>query len=84
MGHVWIIVHHYDRGSDEVSLEGAYTSLEKAMDAFAKEFPSYKPSPEVIEEMDGHEYPPNDWWYYADIDWTDGCDRAMIIHQEVN
>ena len=41
-------------------------------------------APEVMEEMDGNEYPPNDFWYYSDLDWTDGCDRAMIIHQEVN
>ena len=83
MGNVWVIVHHYDRGSDEVSLEGAYSSLEKALEAFKEKFPHYQMSEEFL-DSDQESYTPDYFWYYSDLDWTDGSDRAMIIHQEVN
>jgi len=75
---VYVIVEHYDRGSDEVNVAGVYSDWGKAAVALLNDFPGY-----TIIEGDEPE-PGSDClniWHYADGD--DSADRVMIVEQEV-
>jgi hypothetical protein len=80
---VYVIVEHYDRGSDEVNIHGVYSSYGHAMDAIKSSYPGYGPDPE---DFIGEDMPTDlsDIWLYADPSDASYSDRVMIAEQELN
>ena len=73
---VFVVVEHFDRGSDEVNVQGVYSTQDKAFEVILQDFPGYTILPE--DDLDGSFF---DTWYYADGD--EDQDRVMVVQKEV-
>ena len=73
---VFVIVEHYDRGSDEVNVVGVYSTLYLARHILDSDFSDYK----ILEEDDiaGEVL---ETWFYADGE--EDASRVMIVEREV-
>ena len=92
---VWVVVQHYDRGSDEVCVEGVFATEGAALTYIEEHFKGWTPSgddmydiglqQERVEKMS--DFPPgtifDGMWFYADPDDESMSDRVMATEQEV-
>lgn len=78
---VWIVVHHYDRGSDEVRIEGVFSTLEKASDYLDDNFTGWRLSEEDAARIDEGDV--IGMWFYEDLDDESSSDRVCIEQAEV-
>ena len=79
---VFVITEHYDRGSDEVSIHGVYSSYGHAMDAIKSSYPGYGP---CLEDFIGEDMPTDltGVWLYSDPE-DSYSNRVKISEHEVN
>lgn len=81
MMNVYVVVQHYDRGSDEVNVEGVFQNIEAALDFIYTDFPGWSPTDEDIE---GPDWDPDNLldllglWHYQDPEDDNGSNRVMI------
>lgn len=69
---VFVVVQHYDRGSDEVAVEGVFSTERAAMT-------------HVLEEFTGWEWTDDDIrpGFYANPDDPETSDYVFVVEQEV-
>lgn len=77
---VWLVVQHYDKGSDEFCVEGVFDSKQKAWAHVQKFFVKFGWEP-IVEEGD-EETPPEDRVYYSSPG-DENSDEVYIVEDEV-
>lgn len=71
---VYVLVQHYDRGSDEINVEGVFSAEELALKRVLEEFPGW----EWVGEEETHR--PG---FYADPDDVESSDYVFVVEREV-